>query len=88
MKKISALDKALDITLYIIRKQMFLDGNKRIAMLIGNKIMMENGQDIITVAQKDIKGFYNLLVKYYETDDKSQTKRFLYDNCIAGMNFV
>lgn len=82
-----ALDKALDITLYIMRTQMFLDGNKRIAMLIGNKIMIENGQGIITVAQKDIKEFYNLLVKYYETDDKSAIKKFLYDNCIDGMNF-
>ena len=50
----SYLDKALDIVLYLMRTQMFLDGNKRIAMLIGNKIMIENGQGIITVAQKDI----------------------------------
>lgn len=81
------LDKALDVTLYIMRTQMFLDGNKRIAMLIGNKIMIENGQGIITIAQKDIKEFYNLLVKYYETGDKSKIKQFLYNNCIDGMNF-
>lgn len=55
-------------------------------MLIGNKIMIENGKGIISVAQKDIKEFYNLLVKYYETGDKSAIKRFLYDNCIDGMN--
>ncbi len=83
----SPLDKALDMVLYLMRTQMFLDGNKRIAMLIGNKIMIENGQGIITVAQKDIKEFYNLLVKYYETNDKSAIKQFLYENCIDGMNF-
>lgn len=81
------IDKALDMMLYLMRTQMFLDGNKRIAMLIGNKIMIENGQGIITVAQKDIKEFYNLLVKYYETNDKSAIKQFLYENCIDGMNF-
>ena len=70
-----------------MRLQLFYDGNKRIAMLIGNKIMIENGQGIISVAQKDIKEFYKLLVSYYETNDKTEIKQFLYDNCIDGMKF-
>lgn len=85
--KTSPLDKALDITLYLMRAQLFYDGNKRIAMLIGNKIMIENGQGIISVIQRDIKDFYRLLVLYYETDNKSEIKQFLYNNCIDGMKF-
>lgn len=85
--KESYLDKALDMMLYLMRTQMFLDGNKRLAMLIGNKIMIENGQGIISVNQKDIKEFYRLLVAYYETNDMTKIKQFLYDNCIDGMNF-
>ncbi len=85
--QISSLEKALEITLYLMRLQLFYDGNKRIAMLIGNKIMIENGQGIISVAQKDIKEFYKLLVLYYETNDKTEIKQFLYDNCIDGMKF-
>lgn len=83
----TSLDKALDLTLYLMRAQIFLDGNKRIAMLIGNKIMIENGQGIISVNQKDIKEFYVLLIEYYESNDTTKIKRFLYDNCIDGMNF-
>ncbi len=85
--KESSLDKALDLMLYLMRTQIFLDGNKRIAMLMGNKIMIENGQGIISVIQKDIKEFYSLLVTYYETNDETKIKQFLYDNCIDGMNF-
>lgn len=85
--QISPLDKALDMTLYLMRLQLFYDGNKRIAMLIGNKIMIENGQGILSVAQKDIKEFYSLLLEYYETGNKSDIKQFLYDNCIDGMMF-
>ena len=81
------LSKALDITLYLVRAQLFYDGNKRIAMLIGNKIMIENGQGIISVNQKDISEFYRLLVSYYETGDGLEIKQFLYNNCIDGMNF-
>lgn len=85
--KISSIDKALDMTLYLMRTQLFYDGNKRIAMLIGNKIMIENGQGIISVKQKDISEFYKLLVSYYESNEKSEIKQFLYDKCIDGMTF-
>ncbi len=85
--KISSLEKAFDITLYLMRRQLFYDGNKRIAMLIGNKIMIENGQGIISIKQKDIKEFYKLLISYYESNNKLQLKQFLYDNCIDGMVF-
>lgn len=84
---ISPIEKALDITLYLMRAQVFYDGNKRIAMLIGNKVMIENGQGVISVKQTDINEFYKLLVEYYETNKKSEIKQFLYNNCIDGMTF-
>jgi Fic family protein len=84
---ISPLDKALDITMYLMRAQLFYDGNKRIAMMIGNKLMIENGQGVISVSQKDIRRFYELLVDYYEVGEKTCLKEFLYENCIDGMIF-
>lgn len=75
------------MVLYLMRAQLFYDGNKRIAMLIGNKIMIENGQGVISVSQKDIKTFYSLLIEYYETGKGEELKSFLYDNCVDGMTF-
>lgn len=83
----SPLEKALDITLYLMRAQLFYDGNKRIAMLVGNKIMIENGQGILSVQQRDIREFYQLLIGYYESGNPSEIRQFLYDNCIDGMTF-
>lgn len=80
------LSKALDLALYLMRAQLFYDGNKRLAMLIGNKIMISEGQGIISVKQKDIKEFYKLLIEFYETNNVSAIKQFLYNNCIDGMN--
>lgn len=34
---------AIEIMLWLMRRQMFIDGNKRVAMLFANKIMIENG---------------------------------------------
>lgn len=86
-KKNHPLDRALDVTLYLMRAQLFYDGNKRAAMLIGNKIMIENGQGILSVSQKEIKEFYRLLVAYYESGNKKEIKQFLYEKCIDGMVF-
>ena len=83
----SEIERALDMTLLLMRMQLFYDGNKRLAMLIGNKIMIQNGQGIITVKQEDNKEFYKLLVAYYETGKPDEIKQFLYDNCIDGMVF-
>lgn len=62
---------AIEIMLSVMRRQMFIDGNKRVAMLFANKIMIDNGCGIITIAQDDQKVFYDKLIKYYENGDMS-----------------
>ncbi len=52
---------AIEIMLFIMRRQMFIDGNKRVAMLFANKIMIDNGCGIITIAQEDQSTFYEKL---------------------------
>ena len=42
-------ERALTLMLYIMRKQMFLDGNKRTAMLAGNAEMIASGCGMIAV---------------------------------------
>lgn len=81
------MEKALRTTAYLMRSQLFYDGNKRIAMLIGNKIMIDNGCGIISVSQKDISAFYQTLVSFYESGDYNGIMDFLYENCVDGMDF-
>ncbi len=40
---------AIEVMLWIMRRQMFIDENKRVAMLFANKIMVDNGCGIITI---------------------------------------
>lgn len=81
------MERALRTTAYLMRSQLFYDGNKRIAMLIGNKIMIDNGYGIISVSQKDISAFYQVLVSFYESGDYDGIMDFLYENCVDGMDF-
>ena len=81
----TATEIAIEIMLWIMRKQMFIDGNKRVAMLFANKIMIDNGCGIITIAQDLQPTFYEKLIKFYETGDNSDLKQWIYDNCIDGI---
>lgn len=83
----SATDKALTLMLYCMRKQMFLDGNKRTAMLAANHYMIKNGVGIITIPVELQSEFTKMLIKYYESGDMNKIKTFLYDNCIDGITF-
>lgn len=82
----SKTELAIVCMLYVMRKQMFIDGNKRVAMLFANKIMIDNGCGIISISQELQSLFYEKLIKYYETGEMDELKKWIYDNCIDGMN--
>ena len=80
-------DKALTMMLYLVRKQMFLDGNKRTSMLAGNHVMIANGCGIISVPIELQPIFTKMLIAFYESNDMEEIKMFLYENCIDGIEF-
>ena len=66
---------------------MFLDGNKRTAMLAGNAEMISSGCGIISVPIEKQRDFTMLLINYYESGDMAKIKDFLYEGCIDGIDF-
>ena len=78
-------EKALDLMLYLTKGQLFYDGNKRIAMLAANKLLIQHGCGILSVSQDRLEKFFTLLVSYYEDDLKAEKlKEFLYTECLDG----
>ena len=77
---------AIEIMLWLMRRQMFIDGNKRVAMIFANKIMIDNGCGIITIANELQADFFTKLINYYETNDMEELKLWIYNNCIDGIN--
>ena len=80
-------DIAIEIMLWIMRRQMFIDGNKRVAMLFANKIMIDNGCGIITISQENQSLFFEKLIKFYETGDNKDLKEWIYETSIDGIDF-
>ena len=78
-------DRAITIMCYLMRTQFFNDGNKRTSMLFANKILIENGKGIISVSvDKDVE-FGNKILEFYETNDNTKLKQFIYDECLDGI---
>lgn len=78
-------DRALSIMLWIMRTQIFKDGNKRVATLICNKILIESGKGIFSVPVELDGKFKTMLVSYYETNDMEELKKWCFENCIDGI---
>lgn len=88
IKKIqNVTDRAISLMLYGMRKQMFLDGNKRTSMLVANQILISNGAGVIAVPVEKKHEFLQLLVEFYETNHVNAIKNFIYEECLDGMNF-
>lgn len=77
--------RAIKYMLYGIRSQLFWDGNKRTSMICANKILIQNGKGILMVQDKDLKTFSELLSEFYTTNESDKIEKFLYKNCIFGI---
>lgn len=85
LKEKSTTLKSINLMLYLMRSQVFWDGNKRTSMIVANKILIQNGCGIITVKEEYIGEFNTLLTGYYNTGNKDKITKFLYDKCIYGL---
>ena len=79
---------AIKLMLYLMRAQIFWDGNKRTSMIVANKIMIQNGKGIISVKEQYLNEFNTLLTEYYDTNDMNKIIKFIYDNCIYGLEII
>ena len=81
----SATEKALEVFTWGTRGQFFGDGNKRTSMTLANKILIAAGAGILTITDKHMERFNELLLDYYNTEACEELKTFLYENAIQGM---
>lgn len=83
----NATERSIEMMLWTMRNQMFLDGNKRVATIIANYEMVRSGCGVLSVPIELDGIFKTKLVQYYESDDNTELKQFIYDNCIDGVDF-
>ncbi len=77
------VDASVQALLYIMKRQIFLDGNKRTAVLFANHHLIKNGKGILVIPAQEVALFKKLLVHYYETDEKGKIIDFLENKCLT-----
>ncbi len=81
----SETEKALAVFLLGTRGQFFWDGNKRTSLTAANKLLVMAGAGLLTITDRHMERFNTLLLDYYNTGDGEALKKFLYENCIQGL---
>ena len=75
------IDIAIDLCMYCMRTQIFVDGNKRASVLFANHYMIAHGLGLIVIPENYVSEFKKILVAYYESADISRMNMFLKEKC-------
>ena len=79
--EINDIDKAIELLLYVMKKQIFIDGNKRTSIIFANHYLISKGQGIIAIPANLTNEYKKLLIDYYEGKDSTEIKKFLKEKC-------
>ena len=76
---------AIDLALYVMKKQIFNDGNKRTAIIFANHYLISHGGGLMVVPEDLVPEFKKMLVKYYENIDLNSIKVFMREKCLKQL---
>lgn len=79
------LEKGIKLLLYVTRKQMFIDGNKRTAVIFANHYLISKGAGLIVIPVEKVDEYKKLLIEYYENDDDTKIFNFLKSECYINI---
>lgn len=83
--KMDDVDRAVEILLYIMKKQVFIDGNKRTSVIFCNHYLISKGKGIIAIPVELTEEFKDLLIHYYEGQDEEKIKKFIKEKCYMSI---
>ena len=84
-KKMDDVDRAIELLLYTMKKQVFIDGNKRTSVIYSNHYLISKGKGIIAIPAELTEEFKDLLIPYYEGKDKNKIKKFIEEKCYMSI---
>jgi len=75
------IDIAINLCLYCMKAQVFLDGNKRASVIYANHYLIAHGEGFLVIPEINVPDFKKKLVAYYEGEDASDLRDFMKKNC-------
>lgn len=84
-KELDDIDRAIELLLYTMKKQVFIDGNKRTAVIYSNHYLISKGKGIIAIPAELTEEFKDLLIPYYEGKDENKIREFIKEKCYMSI---
>lgn len=75
------IDIAIELCMYCMKTQVFMDGNKRASVIFANHYLIAKGMGFLVIPEKDVPEFKKLLVDYYEGAPLKIIGKFLREKC-------
>ena len=79
------IDIAIELALYVMKTQIFNDGNKRTAIIFANHYLISKASGLMVVPENIVPEFKKLLVEYYEETNIDAIKVFLKEKCLRTL---
>ena len=76
-----AVDIAIELCMYSMKTQIFIDGNKRASVIFANHFLIAHGQGFLVIPEEHVSEFKKKLVAFYEGEDIHLISGFLKKNC-------
>ena len=75
------INKAIELALFSMKTQVFIDGYKRASVIFANHFMIQNGLGLLVFPENTVSEFKKLLVAYYKDKDNGEIFAFLKGKC-------
>ena len=75
------IDIAIELCVYCMKSQIFLDGNKRASVIFANHYLISHGNGLLVIPENKVPEFKKLLVEYYEGEDLQVIASFMREYC-------
>lgn len=75
------IDIAIELCMYSMKTQVFIDGNKRASVIFANHYLIAHRQGLLVIPEEHVPEFKKKLVEYYEGEDIRDISTFLKDKC-------
>ena len=75
------IDIAIELCMYSMKTQIFIDGNKRVSVIYANHYLISHGQGFLVIPEEHVPEFKKKLVSYYEGEDIRIISEFLKNKC-------
>ena len=75
------IDIAIELCLFCMKTQIFIDGNKRASVIYANHYLIAHGQGFLVIPEEHVPEFKKELVAFYEGTEQGIISSFLKNNC-------